>query len=165
MRTYHGKLYIQPWSPLEGSGSETKAIEDIHAPHASKEEYSQWPVRIEADFKFFLATSLQWISEDFLASPNVTLSDGAMDVIWSETLTPKGALDKLLDPQKTDYIKPPLLKSQKAHSLVLEPGEFRISKKSSKDEGILNVSGEVVPYTPISIRMLPSLLTCFCGTE
>jgi hypothetical protein len=137
LRTYKGRLYILP----KVSSGKDEEVEDIHKPHPSAEEYQKWPICVDSEFKFFLATNYPWLSEDFLASPNVTLNNGAMDVIWSDKMTKADILKVLLNPSDGKYVQAPFMKHEMASAFVLEPGDFWIQKHQIQKLGILNVSG------------------------
>ena len=161
LRTYHGRLYILPAS--ESADLNAPGMEDIHAPHPLPEEYQSWPIVVDSEFKFFLATNYPYISSDFLASPRVSLNSGCMDVIWSCDMNRKQALETVLNPSTGAYLHASFIHSQKAIAFVLEPGEFWLTdcSRTRFKSGILNVSGEVVPYEPLSVQVLPRLMKIF----
>lgn len=162
LRTYTGRLFIRPF--VEGTEKpELKSLQDFRALHpSSSAEYESWPVSFKGEFRYFMATNYRYIATDFMASPETGLNSGFMSVLWSPEMSRQQILDTLMDSSSGAYASHPQMFSQKTSAFVLEPGPFWLKRDGPvSTPGILNVSGEQVPYCPISVVLHPGLLSCF----
>ncbi|KAJ3056834.1 hypothetical protein HK097_003717 [Rhizophlyctis rosea] len=126
--------------------------------------YTSWPSRINCPFTFFVATNLPWISADFLTSPSTRLHDGSIHLIWSETMSRWQALQSVLDQGSGAYLNFDFVKSERVKAFVLEPEGYTYGGKERKLEigekkGILDVSGEEVPYETVRVEVHPGVLS------
>jgi sphingosine kinase len=112
-RTYTGSLYVLPF---ESSTSSIHQVKDINA---IAKDYKNWPVRVEGDFKMFLASNYSWLSKEFKVSNSETLDSGSMQLVWSTNLSTFQGLSVLLNPSDGEWINRPEITSMKAKSFVL----------------------------------------------
>ncbi|RKO90038.1 ATP-NAD kinase-like domain-containing protein, partial [Blyttiomyces helicus] len=166
LRTYRAKLYLLP-SAETSTQSRAETIDIApdrpllshregyrnHGPpriHTGPDsDYTDWRV-IDSTFTFFVATNLPYISSEFLTAPQSRLNDGGMDVVWSETMNTMDGFRTVLDQGSGKYRQFPFLRSERCKAFVLEPEGWR---------GILDVSGEEVPYAPIKVEVHPALVS------
>lgn len=111
-RTYSGTIYVLPAEKC----SNNDKIYDINK---FPVDYQTWPIRVEGNFKMFLASNFPWISKDFKVSTNESLNSGSMHVIWSHSLSTFQGLSVLLNPSKGEWINRPEFSNVFAKSLVL----------------------------------------------
>ena len=150
-RTYTGTLYALPFE----SSSYHQDINEI------PKDYKNWPVCVQGDFKMFLASNYSWLSKDFKVSNSETLDSGSMQLVWSTNLSSFQGLSVLLNPSDGEWIKRPEFTTLRAKSFVLEPGPFSSSCSRTSTRGILDVSGEVVPYETIMVTVYSGLAKIF----
>ncbi|KAJ3033346.1 hypothetical protein HDV00_006480 [Rhizophlyctis rosea] len=124
--------------------------------------YTSWPSRLNCPFTFFVATNLPWISADFLTSPQTRLNDGALNLIWSETMSRWQGLQSVLDQGSGAYLKFDFVRSEMVKAFVLEPEGWTYDSGKGPGEGekkgILDVSGEEVAYGPVRVEVHPGAL-------
>ncbi|KAJ3281408.1 hypothetical protein HK104_011483 [Borealophlyctis nickersoniae] len=125
--------------------------------------YTSWPALVDSPFSFFIATNLPWISADFLTSPSTRLNDGSLHLIWAERISRWQCLQPVLDQGTGAYLKFPYIRSERVRAFVLDPkgwtyGEKPRAAKPGQKQGILDVSGEEIPYGPIKVEVHPGVV-------
>ncbi|TPX71172.1 hypothetical protein SpCBS45565_g01358 [Spizellomyces sp. 'palustris'] len=167
LRTYHGKLYLLP---VDQADQHRKSPSYSMQPSASgpprlytsdPSQHEHWPQIISTTFTYFVATNLPWISSDFLAAPSSRLADGALEVIYSETMSPVQALQSVADPESGNYLQFPFIKTSRVRALVLEPHGWSWNKDGvtdRKEDKWLDVSGEKISASPVRVEVHPGVM-------
>ncbi len=117
-----------------------------------------WTLVNDGPFSFFQVTNLPWISPDFLASPDARMANGVMELMWitqnslgdAVGVLLDGASAKHLDVANSNYVK-------NVVALYLIPGP-QVSSATEPREGILDLSGEKIPYGPIRLEVHPRIM-------
>ena len=114
---------------------------------------SDWQV-IEDDFIFLWAMNTPWAAHDMNVTPHARLNDGAIDVLIMRRGTSRlELLQALIKCGKGQHLDLPHMEYYKVRAFKLEP---------LTDKGILVVDGEPVDYSPVEIKVLPSLARIYC---
>jgi sphingosine kinase len=173
LRNYKGRIYCLPPdeandflikdnSGFSAQGPRPKYI----APNS--ENYRKWPVKTDSVFQYFLASNFPWISIDYLSAPITTFDDGLIHLVYSEKMNRSNALACLLDSERGVQLTFDFIEHLPIKAFVLEPlGMVTDDGKSENIEDnltnlYLDVSGERVPYAPIQVEVMPSMINLIC---
>ncbi|KAI8894337.1 ATP-NAD kinase-like domain-containing protein [Globomyces pollinis-pini] len=134
--------------------------------------YQSWPTQIDSNFQFFMACNMPWISKDFICSPTTKIDDGELVVMYSDSMGRSGSLACVLDSERGAHMTMKSMKHYRVKAFSLVPyGHDKLSKRARNDTEsnssvglltdanlILDVSGERIPYSPIQVEVIPSVL-------
>lgn len=156
-RNYNGVLYML--EPLQAAKHEIPPNERCGATglqcryiKPGKDHYKNWPIRIESQFQYFVASNMPWISADFLSSPDSLLDDGLIDVQYGMKMSRGSVLPVVLDQSTGNHVDLPFIERHKVKAFVLEPLGY--DEKTRLTDLILDVSGERIEYRPIQVEIL-----------
>jgi sphingosine kinase len=152
MRSYEGEFYylcqsdekpnIEPFTGYDGP-----PLKYYHA------DPTQWHSE-KLNVTTLAITNLPWISTDVLGSPDARLNDGCLYLTWSTNLPRWNAAKTLLNGRLFD---PPAEYRKEIVAFYLKPGP----RQGNGKEGILDLSGEKMPYEPVALEVHPGLLRIF----
>jgi diacylglycerol kinase family enzyme len=170
LRSYRGTLYLLPTDksnefqvPLHSKHEDTGPTCIYTAPNGTY--YKNWPIKINTDFQYFLASNLPWIAKDFMASSSVSLDDGEIDLVYADKLSRIAGLGSLLGSESGKHLLQPAMMHYHVKAFVLEPHGYKENQSKEKLESlILNVSGERVPYEPIMVEIHRGAATLIAPT-
>ncbi|KAI9014857.1 ATP-NAD kinase-like domain-containing protein [Gaertneriomyces semiglobifer] len=112
-------------------------------------------------FTMFIATNLPWISSDFLTAPKSRLNDGCIYMIWTHSMSTVQGLKAVVDQSRAAYLTFPYVNIKKVKGYVLEPRGWKLrgsNRAPSHLTGIMDVSGESVPYLPVRVEVHPGMM-------
>ncbi|ORX52158.1 hypothetical protein BCR36DRAFT_411605 [Piromyces finnis] len=134
-------------------------------------------VHVDMDFTSLSAVNFPFLSFDTLFGPEANPQDGMIDLIYTDTLR---VYSIMLDDAHGTYYKGKRkddfhVKRTKAFILIPdntktgEGGEFGVgltysNGKKDLNHGILDLDGEIIPYEPIRIEILPQLQNIYAPT-
>ncbi|KAI8914501.1 ATP-NAD kinase-like domain-containing protein [Gorgonomyces haynaldii] len=176
LRTYFGQVYMLPPEKASEFASQPEDGPPLHYISLEGERYKQWPIQRDTSFQMLVACNLPWISRDNLWSPMTHQDDGLLNVTWSEEMTFSAFVSALLKGETGEFHIHDAVKSQKVLAFALDPSGYIYGKSPANSrrgsvvsqqsrnsvgqgvKGILNVSGEMIPYAPIQVEILPQIL-------
>ena len=155
-RNYSGTLYllepgdcpkyeIPPTGRVGTSGIECRYIKP-------GSEYQKWPSKLDSKFQYFVASSMPWISGDFLSSPDIILDDGLIDVQYGIKMSRTAVLPVILDQSTGNHVDLPFIERRKVKAFALEPRGH--DSNVEIDQLMLDISGEKVAYKPIQVEVI-----------
>lgn len=127
-----------------------------------------------------VACNLPWIGKENNWSPMTLMNDGVLNVTYASSLSMGAIVGCLIKGETGEFHTYKCIESVPCLAFVLEPDEYRYdsssflskmskgSRRSSVSrpsvtsmggkKGILNVSGERIPYEAIQVEILPGVL-------
>ncbi len=152
MKSYEGEFYylsqsdkippIQPFTEYDGP-----PLKYYHA------DPTQWHSE-KLNVNHLALTNLSWIASDLSGSPDAKLNDGYLYLSWTSNISRWNAIKLLYNGRMYDS---PAEYRKEIVAFHLKPG---ICKETGA-KGILDLSGELMPYEAVSIEVHPSLLRVF----
>ncbi|OUM61555.1 hypothetical protein PIROE2DRAFT_12420 [Piromyces sp. E2] len=134
-------------------------------------------VHVDMNFTSLCAVNFPFLSFDSLFGPEANPQDGMIDLIYTDTLR---VYNIMLDDGHGTYYKGKRkddfhVKRTKAFVLIPdntktgEGGDFGVGLVNSKgkkdlDHGIFDLDGEIIPYEPIRIEILPQFQNIYAPT-
>jgi len=134
-------------------------------------------VHVDMNFTSLCAVNFPFLSFDSLFGPEANPQDGMIDLIYTDTLR---VYNIMLDDGHGTYYKGKRkddfhVKRTKAFVLIPdntktgEGGDFGVGLVDSKgrkdlDHGIFDLDGEIIPYEPIRIEILPQFQNIYAPT-
>ncbi|KAJ1784907.1 hypothetical protein LPJ59_006259, partial [Coemansia sp. RSA 2399] len=85
---------------------------------------------IEGPFAHVIATNVPWLSADFLACQKARISDGAMDLVFSRTVSKWQILPYISASTKDNYMNKDGIEHAKVRAFILEPTGLRTTTRS-----------------------------------
>jgi sphingosine kinase len=107
---------------------------------------------LSAAFSVFMAQNLQWTNKKLLTAPLASSTDGAMDLVFTQSGV-LGLLAWLLFPNKAFHIRLPNWSFERARAFILEP-----NNDLSGHAGHLVVDNQEIPYSTIRCEVHKGLL-------
>ncbi|KAL5032291.1 hypothetical protein RTP6_000423 [Batrachochytrium dendrobatidis] len=189
-RNYKANVHILTAEEASHYKLEKNAVQKSVGPpslytSADSQAYKNWPIHINPYLQLFVATKHPYISSDFLVAPSIKSDDGQMQIVWSEDMGAQKTLLAILDQETGKFLTFDSTRQAKAVAFVIEPEPYvyKIPKNtqdfagdgsqssaakslgvsriaSTRNPGIMDVSGEEVSYESITVEVHPKMLNC-----
>jgi len=143
----------------------------------TKENLKKDWVYEEMDFTSLSAVNFPFLAHDMLFGPESNPQDGMIDLIYTDTwrvyniMLDDGHGTYYKGKRKNDYhvLKTKAFILYPDNTKTGEGGDFGVGLVDSKgnkdiDHGILDLDGEIIPYEPIRIEILPQLQNIYAPT-
>ncbi|KAJ2551078.1 hypothetical protein EV175_003826 [Coemansia sp. RSA 1933] len=120
---------------------------------------------IEGPFAQVIATNVPWLSADFLACQKARISDGAIDLVFSRTVSKWQILPYISASSKDNYMNKDGIEHAKVRAFILEPTGLRTTTRSTASfDTVQGASGNAESKPrPLSVPLFASLRTRSLG--